>query len=153
MHILVAYATNSGSTYLVAKRISEVLQTLSHTTDLRDITTLTPADLSPYDLYFFGSNSWDFQGKEGQPQHKFIHFLETAQAEDWTDKKFAVFGCGDKTYMIFCGAVQVISDFITAHHGTIINEPLKINQFYLHDQDEVYTLVEEWTKKTLVSVQ
>ena len=144
MTILIAYATNSGSTYLVAKHLSDQLKKKNLDNTLINVIELGVDDVLKYDLVFFGSNSWDFERKEGQPHHAFIQFLDQAKSVNWQGKKFAMFGCGDKTYMRFCGALDILSEFIESHDGNLVSKPLKIDRFYFNDQDETFKQVDAW---------
>lgn len=149
MNILIAYATNSGSTFLVSQKVQEVLQQQGHQIMLKDIQTLPKEEVSNYDMVFFGSNSWDFEGKEGQPHHAFMKFLGDSPDVDWSGKRFALFGCGDQTYMIFCGALNVIQEFVIAHGGQLVDEPFKIDRFYFNDQDVIFAELEQWVNKVM----
>lgn len=144
MNILIIYATNSGSTFLVSDHIAQQLRAHSHQVTLQNIIDTQPGNLLEYDIVFLGSNSWDFEHKEGQPHHAFMKFLEGIQDWNLTEHRYVVFGCGDKSYQYFCGALDVISQYVETHQGKIIHEPLKINQFFFHDPDEVYKQVDEW---------
>ncbi|MEO8581357.1 MAG: flavodoxin domain-containing protein [Patescibacteria group bacterium] len=144
MNILVTYATNSGSTYLVAKYISEKLQEHTHQVTLLNIMDANPEDLLKYDLVFLGSNSWDFEHKEGQPHHAFMQFLDGIKDVQLSDHKYVLFGCGDKSYQYFCGALTVIEEFVKAHAGQVIAEPLKINQYFFNDTDKIHSQIDSW---------
>ena len=144
MRILIAYATNSGSTYLVAKYVMERLCDRECEMILKNITDVDPDEIDQYDLVAFGSNSWDFERKEGQPHHFFMKFLQTAQNVNWSGCKFILFGCGDRSYQHFCGALDVINDFVTQHGGQVLAEPLRVDRYYFQDPDEVQKEIDNW---------
>lgn len=148
MNILVTYATNSGSTYLVAQYIANKLQEKNHQVSLLNVIEVAPEDLTKYDLCFLGSNSWDFNRKEGQPHHAFMQFLELAKDIRLEGKRFSLFGCGDKSYQYFCGSLTVIGGFIKEHGGEIIGNQLKINQYYFSDPDHIHQQIDEWLNET-----
>lgn len=144
MNILIVYATNSGSTYLIADHLRQQLEQHSHQITLKNVIEIAPQDLLNYDVVFLGSNSWDFERKEGQPHHAFVQFIQQANELRLDNHKYAIFGCGDRSYMIFCGALQVISEFVTSHGGTILHEPLRIDRFYFNDSDQIYAQADQW---------
>lgn len=152
MNILIAYATNSGSTYLVSQMIEEQLE--GHTVQLHDISTMHPDDFLAYDLIIFGSPSWDFEHKEGQPHYKFFQFFrEFSDFRTLMGKKCAVFALGDKSYTYFCGAADELTKFVTEKQGELIVEPLKINRFYFSDTEQVKGAIQEWVKSLLQSAE
>lgn len=146
MKILVAYGTNSGSTYLVAKRVMDQLCDRECELTLKNIVDVDPNEVHDYELVAFGSNSWDFENKEGQPHHYFLRFLDTAKDVDWSGKKFAIFGCGDQSYQHFCGALDIIQEFVTHHGGLVLSEPLRIDRYYFQDPDEVEKQIDDWVQ-------
>jgi flavodoxin I len=147
MKTLVAYATNSGSTYLLANQVKQTLEELGHEVFITNIIELDPQELYKHEFIFFGSNSWDFEGKEGQPHHAFMQFMDVIKDHDLGGRKFALFGCGDRSYQHFCGALDVIQKFVTEHQGEVVGQPLRINQFYFNHQDEIFATTEDWVKK------
>lgn len=144
MNILVAYATNSGSTHLVADYITQKLQEHSHQVSLQNVIETSGEDLTKYDIVFLGSNSWDFDKKEGQPHHAFMQFFEQIPNINLDGHRYVLFGCGDKSYQYFCGALTVIEEFVKNHGGQIIAEPLKINQYYFNDPDHIHAQIDQW---------
>lgn len=133
MNILIAYATNSGSTFLVAQHIQEALAD-AHQVNILQISEITPGHIDQHDLVMFGSPSWDTGKKEGQPHADFFTFMETHSAVDLASKKCAVFGLGDKNYYYFCGAVDHLERFIQQKNGQLIHESLRVNQFYFQPE-------------------
>jgi flavodoxin I len=144
MNILITYATNSGSTYLVAKYIADRLEEHHHQVNLVNVIETAIEDLTNYDLVFLGSNSWDFDRKEGQPHHAFIQFLDQAKDINLAGRKYILFGCGDRSYQYFCGSLTIIGDFITQHGGEILATPLKINQYYFSDPNQIHQQIDDW---------
>lgn len=130
MKVLIVYATNTGNTYLVAQVVRDML-TLGNQVDLVNANECNPEVVSNYDLILLGSSSWDWQGKEGHPIQSMINFLESLEIQAIKLKKFVVFGCGDKDFKMFCGAVDKIEDFLNAAGGRVIFEPLKLDKFYI----------------------
>lgn len=138
MNLLIVYASNSGSTYLVAKQLQKKLNS-----DLKKATDTNPDDFNGYDLILLGSPSWDVNNKEGQPLESMLSLMDSLQDTDLKGKKFAVFGCGDSSYLNFCGAVNEMEKFILSTGGTLITDSLKIDSYYF-DLDNNVKKVEIW---------
>lgn len=139
MKILIVYATNTGNTYLAAQIIRDMLSHY-HKVTLTNANDTPPNIIDDYDLILLGSSSWDWQGKEGHPIQSMINYLESLNTTKIQGQKFVVFGCGDTDFKLFCGAVDKITDFISATGGQIVSEPLKIDKFYtdvLHKVEQV----------------
>lgn len=146
MNILLSYATNSGSTYLVSSRIKKLLEDFSYTVVLKEIAETTEADIKNADICLWGSPSWDHEGKEGQPHLAFIQFFENNQDIDFHQKKCAVFGLGDRHYHYFCGAVGYLEQFILQHHGVLLTDSLKIDTFYCNEMSSCQ-MIDSWVDK------
>jgi flavodoxin len=144
MNILLIYATNSGSTYSVAKIIEEVLAQ-KHTVTLKQAAETNPEELEGYDAVILGSPSWDYQGHQGYPHDSIVDLTTALQTKSFKDKPFAVFGCGDSSYTIFCGAVDHLEKFVHDVEGRHLATPLKIDGFFF-DLDTNTQKVEAWAE-------
>jgi len=145
MNIGVFYATYSGGTQLAADFLSQSLKTSGHTVDLKQISQVSFEDTLSYDLRVFASPSWDEGGKEGQPHSDFISFIEKSADKNFGGKSCAIFGLGNTSYGHFCGAVDILQDFIKRLGGKLVVEPLKIDD-YLIDMDGYNKKLAEWAK-------
>jgi len=130
MKIIVVYATNTGNTYLTAQVITQMLDS-GHQVTMVNADDADPKTLADYDLILLGSSSWDWQGKEGHPLRAMMGFLEKAQDLNLSGKSFALFGCGDTDFRLFCGAVDHLEDFVNKSNGKLVCEPLKIDKLYV----------------------
>lgn len=146
MNILIAYATYSGGTQAAGEFLSQTLTTAGHQVTLKMINEISFEDALNYDLRVFASPSWDYEGKEGQPHQDFITWMETNKDKKMEGKVCAVLGLGDSSYAHFCGAVQIIEDFLKNAGGVLKTESLKIDG-YLFDMEKNNTLILEWSKK------
>ncbi len=145
MKILLVYATNSGGTFLSGKIIKEVLQE-TDTVLMKKIEEVEVKEFGNYDLIIFGSPSWDFGKKQGQPHEKFLQFIAENRDKSFSGKKFAVFGCGDSSYTYFCGAVDNLEMFIKELKGELVIDSLKIDGYFF-DLNKNTKLVDAWAKK------
>lgn len=144
MKITIIYATNTGNTYLAAQIIRDMLSS-NHDVDMVNALDAKPQHLTSADLVLIGSSSWDWQGKEGHPIQSMIDYLESLDINQIKDKQFAVFGCGDRDFKLFCGAVDRITDFIQAGGGNIIHDPLKIDKLYIDILNKIEK-AKDWAK-------
>lgn len=145
MHILVVYATNSGSHYLAGTIIANTLRTYLHTVTLQTAATTTPEQIAAADGVVFGSPSWYVDRKEGQPHETMTELFGRLGDTALAQKHIALYGCGDKSYAEFCGAVDVIEAFVTARGGTSCVKPLRIDEFYFHLKRN-QSQTERWAK-------
>ena len=145
MKILIVYATNSGGTQLAAQIVQETLVKHSLTAELKEVRDTSADEFAGYDLVILSSPSWDDEGAEGQPHPDWRPFMEKAKGKDMSGKKFAVIGLGDSSYTYFCGAVNVLEDFIKKIDGTLVTDSIKIDGFYL-DQSTNSQKLDMWAQ-------
>ena len=152
MKILIAYATNSGSTFLVAQHVQTTAQGQGHEVVVQEINSTQPASFAEYNVVLLGSPSWDADGLEGQPHPDFVHFMAANPAIDFSQTKIAIFGLGDKTYHFFCGAVDHMEKYVTDHGGKLLTESLRIDRFF-NDQGGALQQASDWVGKVLGAAQ
>ncbi len=110
-----------------------------------------PQELANYDLLIFGSPSWDYEGKEGQPHEDITNLLKRLDGSSLTGKKYAIFGLGDTSYMHFCGAVEIIESILNGK-GTIQLVPsLKIDRYYYRPDSG--KKIQEWVDQLATMLQ
>ncbi len=146
MKIGIFYATYSGSTQTASEYLKQELEKLGHQVNLKMISEINFEDILSYDLRIFASPSWDYEGKEGQPHQDFFTFMNNCQNKSFENKSFTIMGLGDSSYTHFCGAVDVLEEFIKSHQGIIKTSPLKIDG-YLFDTDKNNQLISNWAKQ------
>lgn len=146
MTILLVYATNSGGTQLASEIVSQTLTKKGHTVVVKNVKEVNPVEFDSSEVVILASPSWDYQGKEGQPHEDYLPFMEQFTGKSYGGKSFAVFGLGDKSYTEFCGAIDVLEEFVKKLQGQLVVEPLKINGFYF-DQENNTKLLTDWAEK------
>jgi len=149
MNILISYATYSGGTQSACEFLSQKLTGLGHQVTVKTIAETTFDETLTYDLRIFASPSWDNDGLEGQPHVDFVNFMNNSADKKFGNKPCAVFGLGDSSYGHFCGAVDIISEYVKKAEGNLIVEPLKIDG-YLFNMDANNELLSEWAGKLKV---
>jgi flavodoxin I len=152
MKVLIIYATNSGSTELVAKQIKQVLDSNNHQTTLQHARDVNFFILSQYEYILIGTPSWDFDGKEGQPHEDVIAMLDRFKGTDFSKNKFALFGCGDRSYAYFCEGIENVENFVKDHKGNVITPTLKIDGYFFDIENNNKAAV-EWAQKLGVALK
>lgn len=149
-NILIVYASNSGSTFLVGEIIAKTLSE-KYKVDLKKASNTSADDLEKYDVIILGSPSWSVLGKEAFPQEAMLAFMERCVDRKFLDKQCAAFGCGDSAYTLFCGAVNQLERFIMQIKGRKIMESLRIDAYYfkLKENEE---LAKQWAGELLKKI-
>lgn len=143
MNILIIYATYSSSTEATAEFVKQCLESKQSKTKMVLASNAASEDISQYDLILMGSPSWLQNGKQGQPHAFFFDLMDAWKDVSLKGMQFAVFGSGDKTYTYYCGAVDVLQDFIKKQGGTIVIDGYRQENFYIDIGDNQEAL-QEW---------
>ena len=138
---LIIYGSTTGNTESTAQAIAGVLVEQGMETEVKDVTSASPADLNnDYDLYLLGSSTWG--DDEIELQEDFAEFYEAMGGLDLSNKKMAVFGCGDTTYTHFCGAVDAIEQKAEELGAVLVAAGLKIDG----DPDDAEDDIRDWAQ-------
>lgn len=147
MRICIVYTSNSGSTFLAAETIANVLRS-KHVVDVVKAETVVPATLSGYDVVLLGSPTWEYGGKEGNPPKAMAECLLRLRKERYPGMSFAVFGCGDSAYTDFCGAVDHLERFVLEAGGVLKVPSLRVDSYYYNEKNN-RALVAHWAEGLL----
>lgn len=145
MKVLLAYATNSGGTYLAAERIEKILERVA-SVQMQKANDTEAAHLKDYDLIIFGTPSWSVEGHEGYPHETMLRLIRGLNPETMSGKQFALFGCGDTSYTYFCGAVDFLEKWLTDNSLQPVVPSLRIDGYFfdlIHNE----RLVDEWARR------
>lgn len=145
MKILISYATNSGSCFLVAERIQKILAP-AHTVVVQLAAKTTPDDIEKNDCIILGTPSWSVEGHEGYPQESMLKLLRAGSNHNFPSKLFALYGCGDNSYTFFCGAVDHLENFVISVKGQTVLESLRLDSYFF-ELKRNNDLVDAWTQK------
>lgn len=149
MIVHLIYATYSSATLSVAEYIQSLLAQRGHTCVIKPVGQTILEDRESADLLLFGSPSWERDNFKynGQPHEDFFKLFSTYgyEVDAAVEKRqstlglantpCAVFGLGDKKYPVFCGAVDIILDFLKASQASLVLEPLRIDSYCFHESD------------------
>ena len=151
MNILLVYATNSGGTQLASQIVHDTLMSQNQQVAVKEVRETNADEFAKFDLVILASPSWDYEGLEGQPHPDYAPFMENAKGKRFAGKKFAVFGLGDSSYTYFCGAADELEKFVKELGGTLVIEALKIDGFYL-DQENNSEKLRQWAQNLVQKI-
>lgn len=142
MKILIIYGTYSTGTMAVAEAARDMLYHMGHTARVLRVDYVQPADILEHELILLGSPSWKVFGKQGMPHEHYYSMMERLKGQSF-DRKFAVFGLGDESYALVCGAVDHLVGFVQELGGTLVGQPLCVEGFYFNREQRLKEL-REW---------
>lgn len=123
--VLIAYASQTGNTELMAEAIGDVLEKHGHqiVTQAFDFDWVDPEDFTQYDGILVGTHTWD----DGEMPYEVEDFYEDLEDVDIKDMLFGVFGSGDSFYDVFGGAIDLIAERLENLGGIVVGERLKVD--------------------------
>ncbi|MFA5886304.1 MAG: flavodoxin domain-containing protein [Patescibacteria group bacterium] len=149
--IIIIYASNSGSTFLVGEIIAHILGR-KHQVVMQKAADTSPDDLLKYDIFILGSPSWSTPGLgEGFPQETMLAFIKSCAGLDLSGKQCVAFGCGDSSYTLFCGAVNQLEKFMADLKGTRLINSLRVDGYFF-DLPKNIALVKKWAQALLAHI-
>jgi flavodoxin short chain len=109
--ILILFGSLTGHTKMVATMVAKTLQKQGKEVELVNCMGFNDYDLSKYSFLIMGSSTWD----EGKLQMHFEEYLDKLleHKPKLSGKKFAVFGCGDSTYVHFGEGLNILEQGLT----------------------------------------
>jgi flavodoxin I len=119
--VLVIYASMTGNTEEMAEAIVEGVKEAGIEVVSKEAFDGNPEDLNDYDGIIIGAYTWG----DGELPDEFLDFYEGMDGLDLSGKKAAVFGSGDTSYPIYCGAVDTIEQKLRELGAEIVMESLK----------------------------
>jgi len=120
--ILLAYASMSGNTEAIADLIEEELVKHGLHVNRAEVYDIDASDLVSAESIIFGAYTWG----DGELPDDFLDLYDEMDDIDLSQKQMAVFGSGDSSYDVFCGAVDLIEEKIKRRNGNIAVPGLKI---------------------------
>ncbi|MFT9846730.1 flavodoxin [Aneurinibacillus sp. REN35] len=120
--VLLIYASMSGNTETIANLVEEGMQLSGMDVVKKEVFDARTDEIANYDGVVLGAYTWG----DGELPDEFLDFYDDLSELDLTGKTLAVFGSGDTSYPIFCGAVDVLEALIAGQGGTLAAEGLKI---------------------------
>lgn len=120
--VLLVYASMTGNTEEMASLVEKGLQAEDVAVDKKDVIDVDLGTIEEYEYIMLGAYTWG----EGALPDEFLDLYDDMETMDLTGKTFAVFGTGDLSYAIYCGAVDLLEDLIKEKGGKLALEGLKV---------------------------
>ena len=119
--VIVVYASMTGNTEEMAEAIVEGAREAGIEVVSKESFDASADELLGYDGIVLGAYTWG----DGELPDEFIDFYEELSSLDLTGKKAAVFGSGDTSYPVYCGAVDTIEVRLKEIGAELICESIK----------------------------
>lgn len=134
---LIAYASQSGSAMSLAKRFKK---SLSHRTEVRCLSSLTPSCLTQYNEVLFVASTYG----DGQPPEKAQRFMRKLAAHTTYVKpvQFSILALGDSQYPHFCEFGHQLNKLLTYKGAKEIFGLVEV------DKLDRFTIVNWWQQVT-----
>ncbi|QOI11119.1 flavodoxin FldA [Blochmannia endosymbiont of Colobopsis nipponica] len=112
------FSSDTGNTEKIAKMIRN--QFGMNVADMFDVAISTKEDFERYDNLLLGIPTWYY----GEPQCDWEDFLPILKTIDFSEKKVAIFGCGDQEDYAeyFCDAMNILREIIEKNGATLIGK-------------------------------
>lgn len=125
MNILIVYETQNGTTQYVAEVMQQQLKDKGHQATLHSVRLqgMEP-NYALYDAVLFGAPTYE----DGKIENAMRVFIAKSHP-DFSQKKVAVFGLGNRFYPQFCYSADTLAEWVKKNQGTLLVEPLKIDGF------------------------
>ncbi len=107
--------------------------------------------IKKHDLAIFGSPTWHIGGSQAMPQEHMLTLLEQMRRSAKAPARFAAYGCGEKSFTIFCGAVDYIETVLKSLSSKKVLSSLKIDGYYFHLLDN-QKIVDKWANELLRAI-
>ncbi|WP_334075847.1 MULTISPECIES: flavodoxin [Paenibacillus] len=120
--IIIVYASLTGNTEEMAELIAEGIREAGATADLKMVEDCSAFRLTEYDAFLLGTYTWG----DGELPDEFMDFAEEMEEIPLQGSTAAVFGSGDTTYRLYCGAVDELAEQLRKLGATIVQDSLKV---------------------------
>lgn len=106
MKVIVAFASLTGNTEEMAEAVAAGAREAGAEVVVREAYDADASELDQYDGIAIGAYTWG----DGELPDEFIDFYEALGKLNLSGRRAVVFGSGDTSYPIFCGAVDTIEE-------------------------------------------
>ncbi len=130
--VLVVYASMTGNTEEMAESIVQGVKDAGVEVVSKEAFDAAPEELNDYDGIIIGAYTWG----DGELPDEFLDFYEGMDGLDLSGKKAAVFGSGDTSYPIYCGAVDTIEQKLRELGAEIVTGSLKFEYDATEEEKE-----------------
>lgn len=102
MSVIIVYASMTGNTEEMAEIIAEGVREAGIEPEVKNVLDASANELEDYNGVILGAYTWG----DGDLPDEFLDYFDEMDDVELDGKKSAVFGSGDTSYDIFCGAVD-----------------------------------------------
>ncbi|WP_301630729.1 flavodoxin [Paenibacillus apis] len=120
--VLIVYASLTGNTEEMAEFIAEGIRAAGSTADLKEVEQCNASEMMRYEGVLLGAYTWG----DGELPDEFEDFIDEMEELELEGRKAAVFGSGDTTYRLYCGAVDVLEEKLREFGAVVEQEGLKV---------------------------
>ena len=112
------FGSDTGNTEAVAQKLQDALG--EKNVQIHDIAESTPAQIAGFDLLLIGIPTWYY----GESQCDWDDFVPELKGIDFSNKKVAIFGCGDQEDYAeyFCDAMGTIHEIICRKGAQLVGK-------------------------------
>ena len=137
---IVIYGTTTGNTEEAAGLVKRSLENRGFLVNIADVVNIGVEQVKEFDLVLLGCSTWG----DGELQDDFWGFYEKMDSVNFSEKKTAVFGCGDSDMYpdTFCVAVDQIEQKLKACGAELVTDGLKIDGEVKDSEEEINTWAE-----------
>ncbi len=129
--VIVICCSMTGNTEEMAEEIVAGVRDAGIEPVIRDIMDAKASELEEYDAILIGAYTWG----DGELPDEFLDFYEELDSVELQGKLAAVFGSGDTSYPIYCGAVDLIEEKLKERGAQISSPGLKV-EFNPSDEEK-----------------
>lgn len=152
MKALIIYATNSGGTRFASEFLAGQLTQQNCETELIEAWEVALDSLVKYDIVFFGTNTWFYNNKEGQPHKWYLDRQEEIEKSDLSGVTCAIFSLGDSSYAQFCQSADGLKSILQKTKANILEPQLRIDGYY-RDEGASELFLSDWLNAILQSTK
>ncbi|WP_028972544.1 flavodoxin domain-containing protein [Spirochaeta cellobiosiphila] len=145
MEAIIVFGSKRGTTEKMAEAIKNVFEAEGIDTTVRNAYEASNDELEDYENLILGSSTWD----EGDLQSDWALFEREFEELDLTGKWAACFGAGNKSFAMFCGAVDILENRVKNNGGKLLSQSLKVDS-RIDDAVEEATI---WAKEVAQEIK
>ncbi len=134
---IILYGSLTGNTQMTAMTLAAAMGCESMSFD-----EITQDIIDSVEMLIVGVSTWG-EGEYNPATEDFVVKLGKGEIKV-ENKKIALFGLGDLTYQIFCGAVEKLKDEFEKHKAIIVGDIHKVDGWMDEEKEEALL---KWAKK------
>ena len=139
--VLIVYGSSTGNTQYVAEEIEKILAAQGMDVKNVEVGRAKAEGLCDgFDMVLLGCSTWGVD--EIELQEDFVYLFDRLEQANVKGKKVAVFGCGEKDRVWFCGAVDAIEKKLKELDAHVV-DTLRIDG----DPKEKKSVINDWATR------